>query len=299
MPSEIRGLLAALTTPRTPAGDVDLDALERNADFALTHGARGVVPCGGTGEYFDLTEPQRRGMLERLVPVARGRGLVVTGVGASSADGSVRLARHALEAGADAVLLPSPYFYRYEAGDLLHFFRKAARAIEGPVLLYNLAAFVSPIPDQVVVDLLQAEPNIVGIKDSSGSLRLLRRLAGEGVVCGARIQGHDVRLAESLQEGLADAAISGPASVVPEAGAAVFAARGAPEAFATAREYYGQFLEQASRFPYPWALKWVAEWRGLGVARLPFPISSGRKEQRDQFRAWFDEWSASLPPPTA
>ena len=285
--------MAALPTPRSLDGSVDLDGLTRVADFALSHGVCGIVPCGGTGEYFDIPLRDRQAILEILLPVADGRGLVIAGVGAGTLRDSIRLAEHALYAGADAVLLPPPHFYRYADNELLQFFREAARGIGGPTLLYNLAAFISPIREEVAAELIASEPNIVGIKDSSGTLDILRRLTREGIPA-VRIQGHDLRLAESFREGLLDGAISGPASVVPELSAAMFETFGNEEAFATAAAFYADFIGQIDRFPYPWALKWIAEWRGLGPARLPFPLNRQQEVAAETFHAWFEEWRGRL-----
>ena len=281
--------MAALPTPRLANGDVDFSALERLADFAISKGVNGIVPCGGTGEYFDLSLADRKAVLERVERVARGRGLVIAGVGAGSIGDSVGLAEHALASGACAVLLPPPHFYRYRDRELLQFFRHAARRVGGPVLLYNLAAFVSPISEDVAAELIASERHIVGIKDSSGTLDILQRLTRD-CIPSIRIQGHDVRLADSFREGLIDGAISGPASVVPELSMSMFETYGKPEAFDSASGFYSEFIELIERFPYPWALKWVAERRGLGAARLPFPLNRELESLTETFRADFDEW---------
>ncbi len=293
MPFELHGMAAALLTPRSADGTVDLAALSTNAEFVLARGATAVVPTGGTGEYFDLTPGQRMSIVEHLAPVVRGRGSLIVGVGAATMTQAVDLARHALGAGADAVLLPGPHFYRYGDDELRQYFRAAARSIRGPVILYNLAGFVSPIQEDAASELLETEPWIVGMKDSSGSLDILRRLTRDRVDC-IRIQGHDARVAESLREGLLDGAISGPAGVVPEMSAALFQTAEDGPAFARATRFNAEFLDQLNRFPYPWALKWVAERRGLGHPSLPFPLSPAQERSKRRFLDWFDDWLGRL-----
>lgn len=294
MSATLHGVAAALLTPRREDGSIDFEALERNAEFVFERGANGIVPCGGTGEYFDLTNGQRREVVECLVPVAKGRGHLVAGIGSGSLRDSVSLADHAFESGADAVLLPPPHFYRYEKGDLLEFFRTAVRAIDGPTLLYNLASFVTPLDQDLTAELVGTEDHIIGIKDSSGGLDILRRLTDADLGC-VRIQGHDAWLAESLRQGLADGAISGPACVVPEAIGAVFQTFGDNVAFTAAATHFGQFLEQLGRFPYPWALKWAAQHRGLGPVTLPIPLSAERARDKDAFLSWFAAWLEKAP----
>ncbi len=294
MSTELRGWAAALLTPRREDRSIDFKALERNAEFVLTHGASGIVPCGGTGEYFDLPLGQRREIVNHLVPVARGRGQLIAGIGSGSLRESLSLARHALDTGADAVLLPAPHFYRYGTRDLVKFFRDAARAIDGPTMLYNLAGFVSPLDADLVAELVGTETHIIGVKDSSGGLEILRRLTQDGIT-GVRVQGHDAWLAESMRQGLADAAISGPAGVVPEAIRAVFQTFGDEDAFSSAAAHFEQFLQQLERFPYPWAIKWAAQHRGLGPVSLPIPLSAEREKERDAFLSWFAAWLERSP----
>lgn len=295
MSASLSGFAAALFTPRREDGSVDLAALERNADWVISQGASGVVPCGGTGEYSDLTLAQRKEIVEQLAWVPKAQAKLVVGVGSGSLRDSVGLAHHALHTGADAVLLPPPHFYRYELRDLLVFFRAAARAIDGPTMLYNLAGFVSPLDADIAAELVGTEAHVIGIKDSSGSLEILRRLTEAGMPC-VRVQGHDAWLAESLREGLTDAAISGPASVVPEAIRAVFETFGDERAFSAAATHFEQFLQQLLRCPYPWVIKWAAQYRGLGPATLPIPASTEREQDRQAFLSWFEAWLENGPP---
>lgn len=286
----IEGPFAALLTPRTDSGEIDYGALERNTEYALERGMRGVVPCGGTGEYFDLPTDRRKQAVERVSAALAGRGSLIVGIGASGIGESIELGRHALESGAAAVLLPAPYFYRYEGRDLAGFYRQAARAIGGPLLIYNLASFVSAAPADTVVELIETEDNIVGVKDSSGGLALLKELTRRKDLAAARVLGHDAVLGAALREGWIDAVISGPASVIPEAAATLFAVANNPEKFDRAAALYAEFVEHNERFPYPWGLKHIAQWRGLFKARLPFEASEERRRELREFQHWFEEW---------
>lgn len=295
MSAELVGFAAALHTPRREDGSIDFAALARNTDWVISQGASGVVPCGGTGEYSDLTLAQRKEIVEHLAWVPKVKAKLVVGVGSGSLRDSVGLARHALDNGADAVLLPPPHFYRYGARDLLPFFRAAARAIGGPTMLYNLAGFVSPLDADVVAELISTEAHVIGIKDSSGGLEILRRLSRAGIPS-VRVQGHDAWLAQSLRQGLADAAISGPASVVPEAIRAVFETFGDEDAFSAAATHFERFLQQLQRFPYPWVIKWAAQYRGLDPVAFPIPLSDERNQDRQVFMSWFETWLENGPP---
>src|SRR5690606_591959 len=111
-----------------------------------------------------------------------GKAKLIACVGAVRLDESAELAAHAAQAGADAVLLPPPHFYRYEQLDLEDFYRAAAARIPGPILIYNLAAFTSPFEAEVIVRLTESVPNINGVKDSIGRLDGLEMLTARPVL---------------------------------------------------------------------------------------------------------------------
>src|SRR6056297_520914 len=113
MDVSFHGPLAALLTPRDVSGALRLEGLEANLELGLEKGVKGFVTTGGTGEYPDLSVEQRRQLLERAAQVLHGRAWLIASVGAMRLDESAALAEHALAAGADAVLLPPPHFYRY------------------------------------------------------------------------------------------------------------------------------------------------------------------------------------------
>lgn len=291
METPIRGPLAALLSPRLPSGDVDLDALERNVELVLEKGGTGLVFTGGTGEYFDLSVQQRKAVLERAAAVNRRRGVLVASTGAARLENVAELSQHAFGAGADIILLPPPHFYRYEQTDLEAFYRAAAKAIDGPVLIYNLAGFVSPIEADTIVRLVEKVPNLIGVKDSSGSLESLEKLSAAEFPC-CRILGNDAVLVEALRRNLLDAVISGPTGVAPEATVALFEAAsvGDEDRFERLAALFDEAIEQFERLPYPWALKTVAEARGLFPAQLPFPPGPDREAQLAELRSWFEGW---------
>ena len=257
---------------------------------------RGFVLTGGTGEYPDLSLEQRKALLERAAATLGGRAWLIASCGAMRLDQTAELARHALDLGADAILLPPPHFYRYGQQDLEDFFRAAAARIDGPLLVYNLAGFTSPIDAAVIVKLIETVPNIVGVKDSSGKLDALEMLTARPDLGACRILGNDLALVEAIERKLLDGVISGPASVIPEPIVALFDAAGAGDAvrFAAAAELFREALSRLERLPYPWALKRIAEARGLFPARLPFESGPVRRQDLADFDGWLPGWLARL-----
>ncbi len=284
--------MAALLTPRSPAGDLDYDALEAAVDFVLSRGGVGVILAGGTGDYASLTLDERKRLFERAKAAAGDRGAVICSNGAVRLEHSVELADHALAAGADAVLLPPPHFYRYSQEDLEEFYAQASRLIKGPILVYNLAAFVTPIQPATALRLIRAHDNIVGIKDSSGQLDTLTLLSERQDLGAVRILGNDRVLAKALRDGLIDAVISGPAGVVPEIAAALFDAsvQRDDSRFRALEDLFRELIERVDALPYPWALIELAEIRGMAKTSYPFEPPRHRRAALDALHEWFPVW---------
>jgi 4-hydroxy-tetrahydrodipicolinate synthase len=291
---EFQGVLAALLTPRDAQGAADWPALEALCRFNLERGVSGLVVGGGTGEYASQSMAHRLRQVEVAVAASASNGghPVLCGCGSTRLDESVGLANQALAAGAAAILLPPPHFFQYSQEDLEGFYVEAAKRIDGPILLYNLAAFVTPLQPATIVRLLRATEKFVGVKDSSGELHAVEAITDRSELGAARIVGHDGILAEALRRNLADAAISGLACVVPEAFVAAF---DAAETNDDSRlEGLGglldELVERSGSMPYPWAVSKIAAVRGLGRASYPFPPSAARQYALDQLSEWLTTW---------
>lgn len=281
----IQGVIAAMLTPRLPDGEPDLAALERNVEFVLARGVTGVCVGGATGEYPALSAAQRRRLLERARGVAAGRALLIAGAGAASFQESVALAADAAECGAAVILLPPPHFFPYAPDDVEAFYREAARAIRLSILIYHLPAFTTGVAPQPALRLVEDVPNIVGVKDSSGSLETLAALTERLPGRAWRVAGNDAVLETALDAGYCDAVISGVAGVLPELVTEVFSGERARAAVRLA-----EFIHQIDAFPTPWGLKLAAESRGLFPASFSLPLSERRREQARAFEEWFAAW---------
>ncbi|MDE2200576.1 MAG: 4-hydroxy-tetrahydrodipicolinate synthase [Rhodospirillales bacterium] len=177
-----KGSLVALITPMREDGSVDEKALEHFVDWQIREGTHGVVPVGTTGESPTLSHAEHRRVVEITIGVAKGRVPVIAGAGSNSTAEAIELARHAKQAGADAVLVVTPYYNKpTQEGMFLHF-SAIADTVDIPLIIYN-------IPPRSVIDMsvetmarLARHPNIVGVKDATANLvRPLhtRRACGE------------------------------------------------------------------------------------------------------------------------
>jgi len=221
---------------------------------------------------------------------------VLCGCGSTRLDDSVELARQALAAGAAAILLPPTHFFRYSQEDLEGFYVEAAKRIEGPILLYNLPAFVTPMQPATIVRLLRATPQFVGVKDSSGDLHAVEAITDRPELGAVRIVGHDGVLVDALRRQLADAAISGLACAVPEAIAAVFDASqtGDHDRLEGLGALLDELIERVGAMPYPWVVSKIAAARGLGAPAYPFPPTDSRRHALDALSEWLPTWLERL-----
>ncbi len=159
------------------------------------------------------------------------------------------------------------------------------------MLLYNLPQFTSGLEKETVRRLIVEVPNIIGIKDSSGSLDILSDLTHHNVDA-CRIVGNDSALAPSLTQGICDGVVSGVACALPEVIQALYAVGGQSGSaeFEDASRLLDEFIAQLGAVPTPWGLKWMAEARGIVTATFSQPVTAARREQGKGMAAWLHEW---------
>ncbi|MBJ7535893.1 4-hydroxy-tetrahydrodipicolinate synthase [Rhodomicrobium vannielii ATCC 17100] len=163
-----KGSFTALITPFEGDG-VDYDAFARLVEFQIQSGTHGLVPVGTTGESPTLSHEEHERVVETCIAAAKGRVPVIAGAGSNSTAEAVMLSRHAQKAGADAVLIVTPYYNKPTQEGLYQHFKAINDAIEIPIIIYN-------IPGRSVIDMSVATmarlfelKNIVGVKDATAS----------------------------------------------------------------------------------------------------------------------------------
>jgi 4-hydroxy-tetrahydrodipicolinate synthase len=167
--TNFRGSFTALVTPFSN-GSVDEKAFRELVDWQIQEGTNGLVPVGTTGESPTLSHAEHHEVVEWCIDEARGRVPVVAGAGSNSTAEAVDLAKHAEKAGADAVLVVTPYYNKPTQEGLYQHFKAINDAIGIPIIMYN-------IPPRSVIDMsvdtmkrLYELPNIAGVKDAAGSV---------------------------------------------------------------------------------------------------------------------------------
>lgn len=216
-PKRLTGVFTALITPMNQ-GNLCLEDLEALVEKQVSAGAHGLIPTGTTGESTTLTKEEQRTVIETTVKTAAGRIPVFAGTGAPSTAHATQLARQALEAGADGLLVVTPYYNKPSQEGLFLHYSKIAEISEKPILLYANPSRCGGVQLEIatIARLRAAHPNIVGIKDASG--------------CVARIAEIVSHLGEDFAVFVGDEAISLPAYAVGACGSVSAFACLVPEA---------------------------------------------------------------------
>ncbi|HUJ89434.1 MAG TPA: 4-hydroxy-tetrahydrodipicolinate synthase [Syntrophorhabdales bacterium] len=167
---ELKGVYTALITP-FKNGTLDEEGLKRLIEFQLQGGVDGIVPCGTTGEASTLSYEEHERVIELTVKFVNGKVPVIAGTGSNSTHETVELTEKAKKLGSDLSLLVAPYYNRPTQEGLYSHFRKVAEEVDIPIVLYNIPTRtgVNMLPE--LVARLAEIPNIVAIKEASGSLQ--------------------------------------------------------------------------------------------------------------------------------
>ncbi len=169
MGAGFRGSITALITP-FKGGAFDEDAFRALIEWQVASGTHGFAPVGTTGENPTLTHQEHNRVVEACIAQVAGRAAVIAGAGSNNTAEALDLARHAEKAGADGVLVVTPYYNKPSQEGLYRHFKAINDAIGIPIIIYN-------IPPRSVVDMsidtmkrLFELPNIAGVKDATASL---------------------------------------------------------------------------------------------------------------------------------
>ena len=235
------GVGVALVTPFKEDGAVDLDAFSRHAEQMIAGGVDYLVPCGTTGESATMSDAEQAEVIRAAVSVAAGRVKVLAGAGANATSEAVARSKAAAKAGADGLLSVAPYYNKPPQDGLYAHFEAVAAATDLPVVLYNVPGRTSSniLPETVMR--LAAIPNVVAIKEASGSLEQIGTVIRDRPDGFLVLSGDDEITLPMLALG-ADGLISVVANEAPAETAALVHA-GLEGDFARARSLHYQLLD--------------------------------------------------------
>lgn len=165
----LQGSFTALITPFRD-GKIDAAAFTKLVEWQIDQGTHGLVPCGTTGESPTLSHDEHKHVVELCIEAAAGRVPVIAGTGSNSTAEAIELTRHAKIAGADAVLVVTPYYNKPSQEGLYLHYKAIHDSVDIPIIIYN-------IPGRSVIDMsvdtmarLGQLKNIVGVKDATANL---------------------------------------------------------------------------------------------------------------------------------
>ncbi|WP_291279961.1 4-hydroxy-tetrahydrodipicolinate synthase [Galactobacter sp.] len=216
MSQQLSGVLTALVTPFSADGSVDHATLSKVVERSISAGVDGVVACGSTGEVGALTAAEREAVVSTVVTAAAGRVPVIAQTGATSTAEAIRLSKAAEAAGADVLMLVTPYYEPMTLAETVAYLDAVADAVTSEVMLYNIpgATGVNLDPD-TVRGLAERHENVRYIKDSSANWeQALQLIHHHSDVIGTFI-GWDPYLYSALVEGAAGV-MAGTGNVVPD-----------------------------------------------------------------------------------
>ncbi len=164
------GAMVAIITP-FKNGQVDEAAFRELIEFQIENGTSAIVPCGTTGESATLSFKEHVRVVEIAVEQTNRRIPVIAGTGSNNTEEAIVLTAHAKQAGADAVLMISPYYNKPTQQGLYLHFEKVAKSVDIPIILYNIPGRTAVNMEAETIARLSRIDNIVGIKEASGSMK--------------------------------------------------------------------------------------------------------------------------------
>lgn len=208
-----KGSCTALVTPFTEHG-IDYEQLKKNIDFQYENGTSAIVICGTTGENATVTRNEYEELVRYAVRVNGARMKLIIGIGSNNTDTALKNAENARFAGADAVLMVTPYYNKSTQSGIIEHFTYVADRVDIPMILYNVPSRTGIGIDAETYFELSKHPNIIGVKEASGDFKLVGEIVSR---CGSDLyiwSGNDADTVPMMSMG-ALGVISVASNIVP------------------------------------------------------------------------------------
>ena len=200
--SVFTGAGVAIVTPMKENGEVNYEQFAKLIEFQIEGGSDAIIVCGTTGEASTLSHEEHLDVVKYCIDKVAGRVPVIAGTGSNCTETAIYLSQEAEKYGADGVLLVSPYYNKATQNGLYAHFKAVADAISIPVILYNVPGRTGcNIMPETVVRLCQDVPNIVAVKEASGNISQVARLAALANGCVDIYSGNDDQIVPILSLG--------------------------------------------------------------------------------------------------
>ena len=274
------GIYVAMLTPFTEDGAINEEELRRIVEFQITSGVHGLFPISSVGEFIHMSQEEKIQMMEIIVDQNRGRVRITPGVGSSYPAESICLAKKAKAIGCDGVVVAPPYYYQLSQENIEKYFDTIADAVDLPVILYNIPLFTQPLSYDVVKRLARRE-NVVGMKDSSGSMVDFLHFIDK-----IRIIGEDINILTGREETLfpclmvgGKGCVTATSGILPEIMTAIYDAWKAGEYEKAKSLQFSILLAVRAMFslPFPLGFKIAMELRGFAMGPPKQPLSDAER----------------------
>ena len=171
------GAAVALITPMHEDGSINYEEMERIVNDQINHGTDAIVICGTTGEASTMTHEEHIETIKACVEMTKKRVPVIAGSGSNCTDTAIFLSREAQKAGADGLLVVSPYYNKATQKGLIQHFTAVAGSVDIPIILYNIQGRTGVnIQPKTIAELAKEVDNIVAVKEASGDLSQIATL---------------------------------------------------------------------------------------------------------------------------
>ena len=286
MTLDFTGVFPAMTTPFDADGSIDFQTLRDDARRLEAAGVDGLVPVGSTGESATLTHDEHVEVIEAVVDAVDGLP-VIAGSGSNSTHEALSLSRRAEDAGADALLLISPYYNKPEPAGMADHYRQVADAVDVPTVVYNVPSRTGRSIDPDTAVALASHENVRGYKAASGDLGQISEICERTREEDFAVLSGDDPLTLPIQSVGGTGVISVTANVEPERMCALVDAANADD-YAAAREIHhelGPLFRQLFVETNPIPVKEAMAIRGYGPAHLRAPLTRLSEEHVDDLRS--------------
>ncbi|MCR5215632.1 MAG: 4-hydroxy-tetrahydrodipicolinate synthase [Lachnospiraceae bacterium] len=197
-----KGAGVAIVTPMTETGAVNFEELGRLIDFQIENSTDAIIICGTTGESSTLSEEEHLETIKYCIKRVNHRVPVIAGTGSNCTETAIYLSKEAEEVGADGLLVVTPYYNKATQAGLITHYTKIAEAVNIPIIMYNVPSRTGTnIQPQTAVTLAKNVKNIVGIKEASGNLSQVAKLAALSQGCIDIYSGNDDQILPILSLG--------------------------------------------------------------------------------------------------
>jgi len=275
-----KGIIPAIPTPFDSSGNLNLPAMEKMLTFLMRAGVHGIFAVGNAGEFYALTQEEKKAVLRTTMKTVGGRIPVFFGAGAATTKEAVSLATMAEAEGADALSVITPFLIKPSEDELFGHYRDICESTKLPVFFYNNPPVTGVAASPRLIKRLAHIENFTGIKDSSGDFALTMefiRIEKEGFSVFA---GRDNLILSTLVHG-GKGAISSVASACPEIAIAIYRAfeEGNQHEALRQQMIFARLRQLFGLGTFPVVIKAALRIRGIDVGAPRAPVAELSQEK--------------------